>query len=408
MIHSLSKYNKQAILLLISTMLGVLCGVGTSIINTRFLSPDDYGDVRYVQNIINFICSILLFGYFLSGSRLLALTNDETRAQRIRGAMVIVLGGCSVVLLLLLFGCSLWKSNESAVSSLFIISLPVCFYPLFLNYVNTVSQGDNQIGRIAIARVIPSLLYIPIGYYTFKLFGATSQLMILLQWGLYTIILLGIIVSTNPRLTNLRPIFNELHDENRRYGFQLYLGSLVMVASNYLAGISIGIFNDNNIEVGYYTLALTVTSPLAMLPSIIGTTYFKHFATQPKIPTKVMKWTIILSIISCLIFIATIKWVVVCLYTKEYETVGYYAMWLSVGFSLHGFGDMINRYLGSHGQGASIRNSSIANGILKIIGFTVLVYFMGTYGALLTSVLCSAIYCGMLIYYYKIFVCENG
>lgn len=50
-------------------------------------------------------------------------------------------------------------------------------------------------------------------------------------------------------------------------------------------------------------------------------------------------------------------------------------IWLSVGFSIHGFGDMINRYLGSHGQGVSIRNSSISNGVFKLFGYTVLVYF---------------------------------
>ena len=46
-----------------------------------------------------------------------------------------------------------------------------------------------------------------------------------------------------------------------------------MVASNYLAGITLGVFNEDNTEVGFYTLALTVTTPLSTLPAIIGTTY---------------------------------------------------------------------------------------------------------------------------------------
>ena len=48
-------------------------------------------------------------------------------------------------------------------------------------------------------------------------------------------------------------------------------------------------FNEDNTEVGFYTLALTVTTPLSTLPAIIGTTYFKQFATQPRIPSKVLK-----------------------------------------------------------------------------------------------------------------------
>ena len=52
---SQSKQKQQVVLLYFTTMVGVVLGVLASVINTRFLSPSDYGDVRYVQNIINFI-----------------------------------------------------------------------------------------------------------------------------------------------------------------------------------------------------------------------------------------------------------------------------------------------------------------------------------------------------------------
>ena len=177
-----------------------------------------------------------------------------------------------------------------------------------------------------------------------------------------------------------------------------------MVATNYIAGISLGLFNDNNIEVGFYTLALTVTSPLATLPAIIGTTYFKEFATQSKIPDKVMKMTILVTTVTCICFIICIKPLVDFLYSERYASVGQYAIILSIGFCLHGFGDMINRYLGSQGQGKSIRNASIANGIFKIVGFTVLVYFFDIFGALITVILCDVIYLMVLLYYYFKFV----
>ena len=401
---TLSKSNKQVCLLLLSTMLGTLLGVFSSIINTRFLIPESYGDVRYVQNVINFISSILLFGYFLSGSRLLAISDDEAYSKKIRGSLLIILGICSAILILSMCLCSVLKNSEESISYLFLISMPVCTYPLLLNYINTVSQGDNHIGRIAVARVLPTLVYIPVAWYLYSVGGATPQKMVLLQWGIYSVILLCIILSCKYSFSDLRSTFATLNLENKKYGFQLYLGSLIMVASNYIAGITIGLFGNNNTEVGFYTLALTVTSPLAMLPGIIGTTYFKQFARQAFIPHKVMKWSIILTVASCIFFILIIKWVVIFLYTEDYAPVGYYAMWLAAGFGIHGFGDMINRYLGSHGQGKSIRNSSIANGLFKIFGFTVLVYYFGVYGALATSVICSVIYTLTLIYYYNKFV----
>lgn len=385
-------------------MSGVFLGVLSSIINTNFMDPKDYGDVRYIQNIIGFIASLLLFGYFLSGSRLLALSNEETHSQRIRGAMVIILIIASLVLFVSTGICFLIHSNDYNLAYLFLVSLPVCFNPLLLNYINTTAQGDNQIGRLSITRLLPALLYVIVAYFIYSQFGATSSRMILLQWGIATVIYICIIISTQPRFDNLKPIFKKLNIENKDYGLQLYWGSLVMVATNYLAGISLGIFNENNIEVGYYTLAMTVTSPLATLPAIIGTTYFKQFATQDRIPTKVMKFTILITLISCTCFIALIKPIVTFLYSEQYEIVGTYAIWLSVGYCIHGIGDMINRYLGSHGQGKSIRNSSIANGIFKIFGYTILVYLWNTEGALLTNVLCSFVYAIMLYYYYNNFI----
>ena len=73
----LSKHNTQVLYLYVSTLLGSLLGFATSIVNTHFLSESDYGDVRYVQNLITLLASLLLFGYFLSGSRLLALSKVE-------------------------------------------------------------------------------------------------------------------------------------------------------------------------------------------------------------------------------------------------------------------------------------------------------------------------------------------
>lgn len=319
--------------------------------------------------------------------------------------MILILAAASALLLLsLVISYFIHAKYNPRVSQLFLVSLPVCCYPLFLQYINTVFQGDNYIGRISIARFLPTMLYIIAAYFIYKSIGATSSLMILLQWGIYTAILLAVVLSARFNFKNFKEIFKELNKENKDYGFQLYIGSLVMVATNYIAGITLSMFNKDNTEVGFYTLALTVTSPLATLPAIIGTTYFRQFASQPKIPTKVMKASILLTAASCIAFIAIIKPLVIFLYSEDYAPVGNYAMWLAIGFSIHGFGDMINRYLGSHGQGKSIRNSSIGNGIFKIFGFTVLVYLWNTDGALITNVLCSAIYCGMLIYYYSKFI----
>ena len=401
LLGNMSKQKKQVVLLYFCTLWGIVAGVIASVINTHFLDPKDYGDVRYVQNIINLVSSLVLFGYFLSGSRLLALSNNTERTRRIKGIMVVILSIAVAVVMTSCLVCYFIPTDKYNVPFLFLVSIPVCGNILFTNYVNTTAQGDNQIDRIAWIRIVPSLLYLPLAYWIYSTWGATSVRMILLQWGIGSIIGLCVIASTKPLFRNLRPVWNELKEENKTYGIQLYIGSLVMVATNYLAGISISAFNSDNSQVGFYTLALTVVGPLQQLPSIIGTTYFKKFASEPRIPAKVMRYTILISAISCILFILFIKPVVTFLYSSRYEVVGIYAIWLAVGYTVHGIGDMINRYLGSHGKGKEIRNASIANGVFKVFGYTLFVYLFNTPGALITTIMCDFIYAGSIFYYYQ-------
>lgn len=400
----MTKEKKQAVFLYLCTVSAVFLGVFSSIINTRFLDPIQYGNVRYVQNAINLISSFLLFGFFLSGSRLLALSKNEEKSREIRAVLVLILLVAIFVLVSAVFICSFFHQSQELVANLFILSIPVCTVPLLSNYVNTVSQGDNHILRIGLARVLPPFTYVILAFICFNNWGASANKMMLLQWGSSSLILSFLIISTKPSFSNLKQNFDLLREENKRYGLNLYIGSLVMVSTNYLAGISLSFFNNDNSEVGFYTLALTVTGPLALLPSIIGTTFFKKFATLPLIPPKLIKTTILLTVISCLFFIVLIKPLVVLLYTEQYASVGLYACILAIGFSIHGIGDMINRYLGSHGLGKCIRNASIANGIVRLLGFTLLVMLFNTKGALFTVLICDFIYSFVLIYYYTKFI----
>ena len=398
---TLSKHNVQVIYLYASTFLGSLLGFLTSIINTNFLSEADYGDVRYVQNLISLFSWILLFGYFLSGNRLLAVSRDECYSRRVRGAMIVVLAICTLMLMGITVALGLFHVDTLSVRHLFFVSLPVCFYPLLTNYINTTAQGDNYIGRLAISRVLPALLYVPIAYGVYSHYGATSSLVTLLQWGIYCVVLIVVVASTYPSFKNLKPIFSALQSENKEYGIHLYYGSLAMVATSYLAGVTLGIFNDDNVNVGYYTLALTLTTPLSYLPGIIGTAYFRRFVNESRIPVKVFRGTLLLTLLSCICFVLFVRVFVDMFYPASYAMVSGYASWLAISFSIHGIGDMLNRFLGSHGIGRPIRNSSYVCGVIKVVGFVVLVWLWDIEGAIITHVMSSCAYCLGLYYYYR-------
>ena len=406
----LSKQYKQVILLYGSSVLGLLIGVLNSVLNTRSLEPVLYGDVRYVQNIISFVSSLLLFGYFVSGSRLLALSKDEQYSRRIRGVMCVILA-ITIFVVMLTMTCLYLISvaeGKDNMSILYLIAIPCCGNVLMLNYINTTSQGDNHIGRISLARLLPSALYFCIAFFVYKYFGATPARMLAIFNGTAVIILFLVIASTKPSFVDLKESFRLLREENKTYGFNVYLGSLVAVSTGYLSGITLGQFCEDNTNVGFYTLAMTLATPLSMLPSIIGTTYYKQFASQFKMSRKVLLGSICLTGLSCLVFVLFIKYVVLLLYNDSYSSVSVYASWLAIGYSMHGLGDMFNRFLGSHGLGKELRNGAVVSGVIKIAGSFLLVYFFKIEGAVTTMIISSVAYLLMMVYYYSKFVKIHG
>lgn len=402
----INKQTKQSAVLFISSVLSVLLGVGTSVLNTSLLSPSEYGDYRYVTNLINFFASLLLFGYFVSGSRRLALSTNSEYSRKIRGVMVIILMITIGILMLCMLGCAvvhkLWINPS--VFSLFIVATPVCGAVLMLNYINTVFQGDNSIYKLSIARLFPSLLYLVTAWVILSKDTATSANIMLLYNGCAIAILLPLIISTKPSFKNTKSAYEELKKENREYGFNVYIGSIAAVSLSYLAGITLGLFNDDNINVGFYTLALTISTPLAILPTVIGTTYFKKFATQNFINRTVLFVTIGLSLGCLVAYNLLISFAVDFLYDESYASVATYAKYLAIGTTIHGFGDMFNRFLGSHGKGKELRNGALLCGLVMVVGNIVLVYFFGINGAIATRILSALSYCAAMVFYYLRFL----
>lgn len=402
---NINKRRKQILILYGSTIIGVFLGVISSVINTRFLPPDEFGDVRYVQNLIGFISSLLLLGYFTSGSRLLALSKSNEYSRKIRGAVIFVMVVTMLILSLSMFLFYIYSlmNGIDNLSPLYLVSIFIGGNVILLNYINTTSQGDNHIGRIAIARLLPTFCYIVTAVVLYNLFPATPLLMLSLYNGIAVLILSVIIYSTKPDFKDLKDSLKTLNEENKRYGLQVYIGSLAGVSTSYIAGITLGSFCSSNASVGFYTLALTIATPLSMLPATIGTTYFKQFANQKQIEKKIIYASILMTLMTLVVFILSIDLIIQILYDEKYSSVGTYASFLALATSMHGLGDMFNRFLGAHGQGKQIRNGAFACGIITTIGSIILVYYWQISGAIITKILGSMTYMIMMVYYYKAF-----
>jgi O-antigen/teichoic acid export membrane protein len=107
------------------------------------------------------------------------------------------------------------------------------------------------------------------------------------------------------------------------------------------------------------------------------------------------------SLIAILLFFGKpLTWI----YTKDYAPVGLIGRIVAFGTIMLGFGELINRFLGAHGEGKALRNTAYIMGAVNVIGMIVFVPLWGIWGVVLTTVMGDASFLLFLLIYYRQFI----
>jgi O-antigen/teichoic acid export membrane protein len=399
------KKSKQIISLYVSMVLGMIAGIIGSAIVTRMLGKEQFGDLKFIQNLCSFVLAFLTFGLFYSGSRVIAQGSNMARKQKLIGAMTVIAVVISLGFSLILFFGS-WLEEYIFKNSLgYVIRFfaPLMFIYPFELFCENMLTGDNKMYNLSVFRLGPKIAYLfsCLGWHYFILPLSVSS-----AFGLYlvsmAIFVLFAVYKLKPQFQDIKENIRVIFEENRSYGFPVFVGTLASIASTQLGGISIAYFIDNT-NVGYFSLAVTATLPLTMIPSTVGTTFFKEFANLNEIPSKVINLTLILSLLALVGFMLLIRPLVILIYTREYLAVVPLTYYIAIGSTLQGYGDFYNRFISAHGRGNDLRNASFVIGIFNIVGYTVVVYFLGITGAAITKVLAGVVYMGMMYLSYRNF-----
>jgi O-antigen/teichoic acid export membrane protein len=209
-----------------------------------------------------------------------------------------------------------------------------------------------------------------------------------------------ILRSISPDFTNLKVRINEIRHVNRTYGFHVYVGSLCAVGASSLTGVLISYFDVNNIGVGYFSLGMSLCTPLSLVPNILATAYFKDFAKSNKISNRVFATTAIFSLSGILLVWLIAKPFVMLLYGPSYLPAVNISYLLAIGFSLYGISDLLNKFLGAHGQGVALRNSSFLVGAFLLFSNVYFIQSFHELGAAYSKILAGIVYfCCMFLYY---------
>ena len=399
----LAKRRFQQVLALYSSLItGLLVSIAVSVINTRALGADFYGDYKFLQAISMFVVSLSTLGIFVSTGRILAELNEKTERRAIIGASSIIM-----LFIFVVFSIGFWVFSyyqydyfDRDLGWLIRLSLPLTYGYILKIYLENVLKGVNGIFSLAFTRVAPNIFYL--------LYAAIMVANDALD---LTSAYLGFIFCTAAALTiillQLRPVFSNIRTnitriltETREYGFNVYLGILASVASIQLGGVMVAYFLDTR-SAGFFLLARTITMPLVQISTSIGTAFFRSFAKKEFIPRRVMFGTLGMGAGILIVFILIIGDFVNLVYPPEFQPIIRLCYIMALGATLQGIAGMINNFLCARGHGAYSRNASFARGFINCIGYTLGIQYYGITGAACTVLASGLFFLLAMLYYYR-------
>jgi len=398
---------RQILMLFSVNIAGIPMGIITSIIFTRYLGPNGWGDYQFLDNLFNFSVLICTFGFFQAANRVLVLNSDKEKAREYYGATFVILIGLFSVMSVMLLFYSLFDPNLKAkhLDKLLLYSIPIGWAYLAINYFEVLFQADNKMNLLAISRLFPKIGFLISASIIFIFFIHVKSDRLEVAWVFYlsTLVLVCTYVLFKVKLSfkNIKATIAEIWSYNKSYGFHIYSGALVAVGIQSLTPVIISYFGFNNSGVGFYALATALANPISFIPNTIATTNYKEFAGHQRIPKKLTIVTIALTLFSLVALWIIVPPFIKYFYGQKFESVIYINFVVSIGVACYGIADYFNRFLGAHGLGKMLRNTSfIVGGLILVFNFVLIPHF-GVKGAAITRLLSGITYLSCILYYYK-------
>lgn len=399
----LKKLDKYSVALLyIATIAGVGFSFLGSVLNSRMLSKELFGDWKYLQNFLMMISYFVNFGFYYSGGRLIAATDDKKRIGLFKGYLLMCCTAGLIIMFLTTVVAGLFFPRLLSPS---LFKLCLTMFPLFIIhplmfYLESIFQSERRLIELSVYKILPPVLYVGCLYAFSSLSNGSIYYNAMLYYATYFIVFAIFIFRDNQVFKKKTPEFTELMQENKTFGVHLYYGSLWNVGASYALPLLIGFFNLNNTDVGPYSLATSFIVPFSFLPAIVGTSYFKQFITLETIPADALKKVILASAGLLFVTIFGIDYLIDFFLGDKYQSVGFLVKFGAIGAIMQGMGDFVNKFLSAKGKSPYIKKVAIVVGSVQLVASLFFIKWFSSSGAMTAKLIGSCLYFGCLYFYY--------
>ena len=399
---------KQAAVLYSASFAGIPLSIFTSIVFTRFLGPQGYGDFSFIDSLFDFAIIIFPAGLFFAGNRALLLNKKATKAREFYGATLVYLFLLFLVMTVCLAAYAFLDPNLTAkgLNRFFLMLLPAGWIFLLRPYFDNMLHADNRIHDLAATRFLPKVFTFSAAFVIYYFAADYTGNRLAVIWAIYLLAFLVIYLFVFFRIRisfkNLGKRMQEIRSHHQSYGVHLYVGNLFSAGAISLTGILISYFSPDNTGVGFFALAVAISRPMAMIPGVVATTWFKDFADKQSIPARLAFVTALLTLFALAGLYLLAGPFVRVFYSDAFLPVIPLVHLAGIGMALYGGGIFFSRFLEAHGHGKPVRNIHIAMGLTLLVTNLLLIPQFDVTGAAIAMILASAVYAlGMWYHYVK-------
>ena len=399
---NLNDPKTQYIMVLASSGITIVFGFVLSILMTRSMEVEQYGYYKAFTNSLTLLVTLASLGFSLTLSKKFAVCEKTEQKRRLTGAAYVInfaIALLVVAVAAVVYGIGKWAGVE--IPSYLLLAAALVWVMLLQRFYIFRFQGENNMVLYALLSMLPTVLLTAMAALCFAFCVPVSGWAAITGYLMSYILPMGVFFFREiPQLSYVKEDIGSLWKENWRYGFQLHLGSLASVASANLLNLLVAPISGLG-EYAFFTMGLTLATPVRQVPMVMGTISFKKNVKQPKLPKGQILLTVAITAAALVVYTLFLKYIMVLLIGQEYlESIGY-AVVLVYYDALMGMGDFFNRFIIAKGYGKMVRNNSVIVGVVLVVSAAVLVPLWTVKGVILAEMISAVIYVLLMIMCYR-------
>lgn len=388
----------QYLMVLFANAITILLAFVINVVITHTMKTESYGFYRAFVNSTTMLTTLTGFGFSLTLSKDFAVCKESKEKKQLTAGALLINLAISLGAFLVLLAISPFTSFLGFEIPYYLLLAAAFVWTLLFNQFYLFRfQGENNMVSYSLLTAIPQVLLF-FSYVLCYLMGWLVSAFAAIAFYLvgHLLIIAVFVVLDLPSFRNIRSTIKDLLRRNREYGFQLYLGSIFSVASAQILNLLVATLAGLG-EYALFTMGMSIATPIAQIPAVMGTISFKKNVDLKRIPSKQMIVTFAMTAIAFVAYALFLKFLFPLLLGEQYRNCTSYGIVMMFYYSFIGLGDFFNRFIMAKGQGKMIRNSSFVVGGVLIISASVLIPFFKIKGVIFAEILSGIAYFFMMI-----------